>query len=213
MAIDDLLDEHEQSERVRSWLRSNGASLIGGVVLGLAVIGGWQWWQKQQDAGRVAAGQRYEAALKAIESKDAKQAQAAVAALSGDKGGFAALAQLQLAKVQVDAGQRDAAIATLRGVRSEDPAMKAVVDSRVARLLIDAGKPADALALIGAKPSDAAMIEVRGDALLALGKRDEARAAYVDALAQIDVASPKRRLVELKLTEAGGDPAAAKDKS
>ena len=183
------------------------------MVLGLAVIGGWQWWQKHQDAQRVAAGQRYEVALKAVESKDPKQAQAAVAALSGEKGGYAALAQLQLAKVQVEAGQRDAAIATLRGIRTDDPAMKVVVDSRLARLLIDAGKPADAMALIGDKPTEAAMIEARGDALLALGKRDEARAAYADALARIDVGAPKRRLVELKLTEAGGDPAAAKDKS
>ena len=30
MAIDDLLDEHEQSERVRTWLRKNGLSIIGG---------------------------------------------------------------------------------------------------------------------------------------------------------------------------------------
>ena len=27
MAIDDLLDEHEQGERVRTWLRQNGAWL------------------------------------------------------------------------------------------------------------------------------------------------------------------------------------------
>ena len=40
MAIDDLLDEHEQSERVRTWLRQNGAGIFGGVVLALAVIGG-----------------------------------------------------------------------------------------------------------------------------------------------------------------------------
>ena len=36
MAIDDLLNEHEQSERVRGWIRSNAIGLIGGVGLGLA---------------------------------------------------------------------------------------------------------------------------------------------------------------------------------
>lgn len=40
MAIDDLLDEHEQSERVRNWLKNNGAGMIGGIALGLAVIFG-----------------------------------------------------------------------------------------------------------------------------------------------------------------------------
>ena len=41
MAIDDLLDEHEQSERVRSWLRKNGASILGGVVIAIGAIAGW----------------------------------------------------------------------------------------------------------------------------------------------------------------------------
>ena len=84
MAIDDLLDEHEQSERVRSWLRQNGAGLIGGVVLGLGAIAGWQWWQQQQQVANEAAGQRFEAALKAIGSNDLKRAQPAVAALDKD---------------------------------------------------------------------------------------------------------------------------------
>ena len=42
------------------------------------------------------------------------------------------------------------------------------------------------------------------DALLAQGKRDEARAAYLDAVTALDVASPTRVIVELKLANAGG---------
>lgn len=207
MAIDDLLDEHEQSERVRTWLRRNGAGLIGGVVLGLAVISGWQWWQQQQLTAHEAAGERFQAALKAVESKDLKQAQPAVAALGKDGAAYAALASLQLAKVQVDTGQQDAAIATLRAIKSDDPALSVVVKSRLARLLTDAGKAAEALTVLGDKPQAAAAIEARGDALTALGKHEDARASYAQALAKLDVAAPQRRLVELKLTEVGGSPA------
>jgi len=207
MAIDDLLDEHEQSERVRSWLRQNGAGLIGGVVLGLAAIAGWQWWQQQQQVASQAAGQRFEAALKAIESNDLKKAQPAVAALDKDGAAYATLAGLQLAKAQVDAGQRDAAIATLRALKSDDPALSAVMQSRLARLLTDAGKPAEALKVLGDKPEAAAELEARADAFAALGKHEEARTAYAQALAKIDVGAPQRRLVELKLTEVGGSPA------
>src|SRR6476619_1912863 len=107
MAIDDLLDEHEQGEKVRTWLRDNGAGLIGGVVLGLALIGGWQWWQKQQGGKQIQAGEHYQAALKTIESKDLKKAAPQVADL---KGVYSTLAALELAKAQLDAGQRDAAI-------------------------------------------------------------------------------------------------------
>jgi len=48
MAIDDLLDEHEQSERVRIWLRKNGASILGGVAIAIGAIAGWQWYQTNQ---------------------------------------------------------------------------------------------------------------------------------------------------------------------
>lgn len=212
MAIDDLLDEHEQSERVRGWLRNNGAGLIGGVVLGLAAIAGWQWWQQQRNAASEAAGARFDVALKAIESKDLKKAEPAVKALAKDDG-YSALASLQLAKAQVEAGQRDVAIATLRAVKTEDPALAVVVKSRLARLLIDAGKAAEALKLIGDKPEVPAAIEARGDALAALGKQEEARAAYAQALTKIDVAAPQRRLVELKLTEVGGTPTRSGDRT
>lgn len=203
MAIDDLLDEHEQSERVLAWLRSNGAGLVGGVILGLALILGWQWWRGQQSTKAMQAGDDYQALLKSLEAKDLKQAQSRLAGL-GDTP-YAALAALDLAKAQVDAGQRDAALATLKGATSDDPALQQVLRQRQARLQLDAGKAADALqALQGA--ADPASLEVRGDAQVALGKRDDARASYADALARLDVASPAHRLLELKLTDVGGSP-------
>ncbi|KAF1722350.1 YfgM family protein [Pseudoxanthomonas wuyuanensis] len=205
MAIDDLLDEHEQGERVRSWLRNNATGLFGGVALGLAVIFGWQWWQKQQAAQDEKTHLDYQAAMEAAAGDDLKKAQAAVTALAGSKRDiYADLAELRLAKAQVDAGERDAAIATLRGIAPE-PSLQPLVDRRLARLLIDAGKADEALTLL-AQASDSESLEVRGDALLASGKRDEAREAYAQALTGLDVAAPQRRLVELKLTDAGGTP-------
>ena len=206
MAIDELLDEHEQSERVRDWLRRNGGGLVGGVVLGLALIGGWQWWQQRQQSARMAAGERFSTVVQHLEAKDLKKAQPEVAAMVKDGGTYAVLASLQLAKTQVEAGERDAAIATLRAVLGENDAMAVVVRARLAHLLIDAGKAQEALNVLG-NPEGAAALEARGDALFALGKREEARAAYTQALAKLDVASPIRHLVELKLTEAGGSPA------
>jgi hypothetical protein len=114
---------------------------------------------------------------------------------------------MHVARAQVDAGDRDGAIATLRAVQAKDPAISTVVRSRLARLLNDAGKPQDALALLGDKPEGAAAIEARGDALFALGRTEEARAAYALAMSKLDVATPQRRLVELKLIQVGGSPA------
>ena len=55
MAIDDLLDEHDRAKK-DELTGGKGAGLIGGVILGLALIGGWQWWQNQRQAAQVADG-------------------------------------------------------------------------------------------------------------------------------------------------------------
>ena len=104
MAIDDLLDEHEQSERVRSWLKNNGAGLLGGVALGLAVILGWQWWQKDQAAKQEQAYQSYQTAVEGLAKGDLKQTQGAVDALVKEDALYADVAGLQLAKAQIQAG-------------------------------------------------------------------------------------------------------------
>jgi len=44
----------------------------------------------------------------------------------------------------------------------------------------------------------------RGDLLLAQGKRDEAKAAYVDSLARLDRSSAMRSVVQMKLDALGG---------
>ena len=53
-------------------------------------------------------------------------------------------------------------------------------------------------------PEFALRPERLGPALAALGRKDQARAAYDKALVSLDVAAPERRLVELKLTDVGG---------
>ena len=203
MALDELLDEHEQSERVRSWLKQNSLGLVGGLVLGLALIGGGKWWMQQQHLKRVAVGEAYQAALDDIVAGKLDEAKAQSAALQDTP--YAVLVALDLAKAQVEAGKRDDAIATLRAASSADPAFSALVRQRLARLLIDAGKGEEALALL-AGVDDAASIETRGDASFALGKAEDARKDYADALRKLDVAAPQRYLLELKLTQAGGTP-------
>ena len=204
MAIDDLLDEHEQGEKVRSWLRNNALGLVGGIGVGLALILGWQWWQQQQHKQSAEAGSRYEALVKNVEAGKLDEAAKQMGALSGDKvpAVYVALAGLDLAKAQVNAGKNDDAIKTLRGIQA-DAGLKQVVDQRLARLLIDGGKAAEAATLL-AGMDDGISLEIRGDAARAQGKQDQARDLYTQALAKVDVAAPQRQLLEIKLTDAGG---------
>ena len=114
---------------------------------------------------------------------------------------------MHLAQAQVREGQAEAAIATLQAVRADDPALAQVVELRLARLLLDAGKAEEALALL-ADASQPATLELRGDAEAALGRREAARAAYEQALGVLEDDAPQRQLLEIKLVAAGGTPPA-----
>lgn len=207
MAIDELLNEHEQSEQVRNWLRNNALGLIGGVGLGLAVIAGWQWWQGQRLQQGMQANATYAQATGTLAAGKvpADKGQAMLASLEKGNPTLGTLAALQLAKAQVDAGKRDDAIATLRKLGEADADLRPVVRQRLARLLIDAGKAKDALPLLDDE-RDAAMLDVRGDAQFALGDKAKAQEAYRKALALVDVGNPQHRLISMKLIEAGGTP-------
>jgi len=207
MAIDELLDEHEQGERVRSWLRDNALGILGGLALGLAAIYGWQAWGNHQAKQKE---QAHTAFAEAIKQLEAGQVDQAGTLLAGQEGAYATLAALRVAKAQVEAGKPEEAISTLSGIQAE-PSLRPIVDERLAQLFTATGKPEEALKLLDGD-TDSSALELRGDALLASGKREEARDAYAQALTGTDVASPARRRIELKLQEVGGqvpDPAEA----
>lgn len=214
MAIDDLLNEHEQSERVRGWVRSNAIGLIGGVGLGLGAIFGWQWWQGQQMQAQMGVNARYAQAVEGFDAGivPADKGREVITSLSKGNPTLGTLAALQLAKVQAESGKRDDAIATLRNLRDLDADLRPIVRQRLARLLIDAGKPKEALPLLD-DDKNPSMLDVRGDARFALGERAQAQKDYLKALALVDVGDPQHRLITLKLIEAGGTPPHTEDKT
>lgn len=213
MAIDDLLvDEHEQSERVRNWLQHNGIGIVAGIALGLGAIYGWQWWKASQLQQRMAISESYSQSADALAQGHipADNGKALISGLDKNSPTLGTLAALELARAQVDAGKRDDAIKTLRDLRKPDPDLAPIVQQRLARLLIDAGKPNDALALLKDE-RDPAMLDTRGDAQFALGNLAAAQEAYRKALGLVDVGDPQHRMITLKLIEAGGTPPHSED--
>jgi predicted negative regulator of RcsB-dependent stress response len=119
-----------------------------------------------------------------------------------------------LAKKHVDEGKYDEALPLLQAVikDSEDKELAWVARTRAARVLIQQGKHDDALKLLNPDKAGAfaaQVREIRGDALVAKGNVDGARAEYAAALAaNIDGVAGRlgsRSVLELKLQEVGGD--------
>ena len=83
--------------------------------------------------------------------------------------------------------------------------------TRIARLQLIAGKPDEASRILAAiaKPRYPTISnELRGDIAAAKGQREQARKSYQLARTTLDQAAPTRRLLELKLIDAGGQPPA-----
>lgn len=210
MAIE-LLDEHEQGERVRKWLQENGGAIFGGIAIGIALIFAWQWWQRSQAEHAVTAAVHYQALVDAADGDDAQSVTQLAERLRADYEGtpYAFLAALRQAEQAFAAGDNGAAIEALehaRGAATDAPS-RGLATLRLARARMAQGETQQALELLQAETLDAyagLVGELRGDALVELGRREEARAAYADALESLDVGAPSRSLVEMKLADLGG---------
>ncbi len=184
----EIYDQHEQSERVRSWLKDNATAIIGGIVIGLAAIFGYGQWQQHKMRQAHTAAELFERVR--VEDATAESVAAAARELRDQfpGSGFAVLASMAEAAKQAEAGDIDGARENLAwAARQADEApLRSLVNLRLARLELAAGTPDVALKTLDGVASDgfvAERAELRGDILAALGRRGDARAAYLEAQA------------------------------
>ncbi|HEY6640576.1 YfgM family protein [Povalibacter sp.] len=208
--VDELLSDNEREEALREWWRDNWAWILGGIVLGVALLFGWNHWGKHRQGQAESAALLYRDVETALMSRDVARAEEALAALTGkfDSSSYAAQGRLAVAKLQFEAGKYAEAEALLRKVAdgAKDDELADVAQLRLARLLVQQGKNDDAIKLLEpltAGGFGALAREIRGDALFAKGDKEGARAEYAAALANAD-APIDRQLVELKLQDVGG---------
>jgi predicted negative regulator of RcsB-dependent stress response len=213
--VEDYLSDREKEEALREWWRENWRWIVGGIVLGLALLGGWRFWETHRDRRAHEASKLYEDLQASMTKPDLTLVERQLKDLSEEHGASAYVQQgrLLLAKAKVDAGELDAAIALLRTVAAEskDEELARIATLRIARLHIQQGKHDEALKLLDPQNAGgfvAQVREIRGDALFAKGDIEGARKEYAAAIAANSDATVDRTLLELKLQEVGGSPPA-----
>ena len=209
----DLLDEHEQGELVQKWLRENAMAIVTGIVIGLALIFGWQQWKAHTASQVAAAAGQYQALAEAVAARKPDDALKVAEVIRKDypDSTYAVLAALQQAEVA--AGKNDLATAAqqldwARG-HVKDVSLRTLIDLRIGRVKLAQGDADGALKLAEGAAADnypALAGEVRGDALVKLGRIDEARKAYAAALAAEGGQAFDRSTVQMKLDDLGGAP-------
>ncbi|MCB1826347.1 MAG: tetratricopeptide repeat protein, partial [Candidatus Competibacteraceae bacterium] len=198
------MDQYTDDERVedlKKWWKENGASIIGGIALGLVAIFGWQYWNSYRATQAEAASQAYDIFVAATEKPDAEQARQQGQGLLTDfpHSAYAALTALRLAKLAMDSGDTAAASQRLEWVigNAQLDEFKDIARLRLARVLFAAGRTEEAGKLLESVTTTTLMAErdeLRGDLYLASNDAAKARTAYAAALA----ASGGNTLLQLK---------------
>ncbi len=207
--MDDYLSEREQWDQLKLWMRTNLAWIIGGLVLGAALLTGWRWWEARRESHRLEASVKYEQILAAFDKGDRTQAITLIGELERDYSSspYVDQAHLAEARISVQNGQLDKAAAGLNSVMggSHDPQLALVARLRLARVQLALNKPDEALATLnGAKETGAfepRYQEARGDIQLAKGDRAAALKEYRAARENKNSSAVDTELLDLKIND------------
>ncbi len=210
MAVLDL-EEQEQLEDLKLWWSRHGNAIASVVVAMCVAYLGYQGWRWYSAGHSEAASVLYGAVSEGVRTNNIAKSKEAVAQLVDRYAGtpYAPRAALLYAKALWDSGDKVAARAQLQWVldHASDAELLQVTRYRLAEAWLDEGKSDEALKLLDAKTDDAftgVYADLRGDALAAAGRNDDARKAYEIALAKLDARSPYRNFVEVKFQALGG---------
>lgn len=210
MAVLDL-EEQEQLEDFKLWWSRHGNAIASVVIAICVAYLGYQGWRWYSAGHAEAASVLYGAVSEGVRTNNIAKSKEAMTQLVDRYSGtpYAPRAALLYAKALWDSGDKVGARAQLQWVldHATDAELLQVTRYRLAEAWLDEGKSDEALKLLDAKTDDAftgVYADLRGDALAAAGRTDDARKAYEIALAKLDARSPYRNFVEVKFQALGG---------
>jgi predicted negative regulator of RcsB-dependent stress response len=211
---EEYLTDDEQLEAVKRLTVEYAPWLIGGVLVGAAVFFGIRYFQSYTNERAYKAAAQFSAMTAALQTNDRAKSRQIADALTKDypSSPYSDQAQLTLARLDVDDGKLDHAIAPLTRVMngSKDTQLRQIARLRLARILTDQGKSDEAIKTL-ADPIPAGFAaryhEVRGDAYYAKKDIPNAVTEYQAALGAADAGGINSSLLELKIQDLGATPA------
>ena len=204
----------DQLANLKNWWKQYGQALIVGVIIGLLLLAGGNYWRQHKIKRAETASLLYESLLADLQQGKADAMSAAATKLMQDYEAtpYAGKSALLLARQRFDAKD-------IAGTRTHlEWAMKnatevAVQHSarlRLGRLHLDQGDTAAVLALVNIKDMNGFVSEyeeLKADALLAQGDRDGARRVYQAAIEKTPRTSSYLQTLTMKRDNLGPEKA------
>lgn len=217
---EEYLTDDEQLEHVKRLTAEYGPWMLGAIVLGLTFVFGFRYYEGYRNERAMQAASRFNNMTAALQHNDRAQARQIADGLIKDfpTSPYADQANMTLARLAVDEGQNAKAIPPLTQVmdNSKDSELRHIARLRLARVLIDQGKPDDAIKALSDEPGAfaARYHEVRGDAYYAKKDLQRASTEYKTALGEsgaqggVDSALLTLKIADLGLPTAPNAPTA-----
>lgn len=177
------VDENLRRDQARDFLKKYGAWIVGAILLFLAAVAGWLYWQDRQQKQAEIQTERLNTVMSQLGSGQVAGAESQLDALAkSDADGVSAAARLTRAAIALDKANRKGAIDEYRAVMDDADLAKPYRDLATIRLTaleFDQMKPADVIARLKdlAQPGNAwfgSAGELTAMAMLKLGRKDEA---------------------------------------
>jgi predicted negative regulator of RcsB-dependent stress response len=218
--------DDEQLDALKTWWQENGTSFLTGIAIVLALFFGVRQWQNSTVASDGAASDLYQQIAdvssakmsQAVTEDDLLAVQSYYNQLKSEHENsiYTRYAALIMARFQAELNHLDAAAAELQWIldnpelgflKSADEELFIVARLRLAKIKLAQGQPQAAIDMLKVDNIGnfaSVYAELEGDALLSLGDREGAKAAYQRALAAITNGNPV--LLNLKLQDLGVSP-------
>lgn len=209
--MDEFQSEKEQIEEIKQWWKENGTFVVTGLLLGVLVLGGWNYWKQYRVRQAEAASATYEQLMQALQANNASGAETYAGKLTDEFSAtpYASQARLALARLYVAQDDNAAAAEQLETLLREtsDESLKRIARLRLARVRLTQGQADAAIELLGrGDPGEFAALyhDARGDAHAQRGETGQARSEYQAALDKYQPGLFDRQFVEMKLADLTG---------
>ncbi|BAV33976.1 hypothetical protein SCL_1673 [Sulfuricaulis limicola] len=203
-------EEQEDLDRLKTWWKNYGNSVIFGIALGAAILVGFRYWTQHTEQQRHGAAVLYDRMFQNFHAKKSADTRQLGESLMNDYSStpYAGMAGLLLARLDFEAGDAPKARERLQWVlkNADAAAVQHAARLRLARIQLDSGDKEAALALLDVKDRagfEAEYEELKGDIHAAQGQREAARSAYREAIKYLPAGSSYAPILNMKLDDLG----------
>ena len=213
------LTEDEQAEQLKQWWKENGVSIISGLVLGISIILGINYWRDYKQTQSEEASKIFSQVLEQHKSKNGSDNTPLVKNIEHLKDSYAstpyaAKSALILANQYLGQGEVNLAIENLTWVLNNfnDSANQHVARIQLARIYMGQGELSRAkdYLLDGKEKStgegfESMYQELVGDLAILEGSTNLSNKAYLKALRTLPKGSTYGRIMQYKIDQTSGD--------